>query len=146
MTGTGFPPCWLFGLWCPNTGSWSPLGGATSQCQNSYLWESSCQSLFPGASTTCALAPTVSQSQPLFPPEMLQDPLVILAQAPVESLFCALFQCTWNLVWTHQEWSLCFPKFCGAPELKPCWPSNPNALTVPAPDVRPSVWGACRGV
>ena len=36
------------------------------------------------------------------------------------------------------EWSLCFPKFCGALALRSWLPSRPNALRVILPDARPS--------
>ena len=146
MGGAGFPPCWLFGLRCPSTGACRLLGGARSQCQNGDLQDSSRQWIFTGASATSVLAPTVSHSWPLPPQEILQDLPVGLAQAPMESLLCPGSQCTWNLVCTLQEWSLCFPQSCGAPALKPHWPSKPNALGAPPPEARPPPgWGAWYG-
>ena len=35
---------------------------------------------------------------------------------------------------TLQEWHFCFHQFCGVPEVKPLWPSKPNALGAPPPD------------
>ena len=50
--------------------------------------------------------------------------------------FCPQSQCTQDLVYALQEWSLCFPQSCGAPTVKPPWPSKPNALglLLPVPD------------
>ena len=49
--------------------------------------------IFPEASATCVHAHTVSYSQAPPPQETLQDPLVGLAQVPMEVLLCAGSQC-----------------------------------------------------
>ena len=38
------------------------------------------------------------------------------------------------------------PQSYGAPALKPCWPSMPNALGAPPLDARPTDWGNWHGV
>ena len=39
---------------------------------------------------------------------------------------------------------VCFPQSCGAPALKPCWPSKPNALglLLPDPQLGSLMWGS----
>ena len=140
-----FPPCWLFGLRHPNTGAHRLLGGTRSLCQNGDLQEHSRWWIFPGAFATSVLAPTVSLSQPPPPQDTLQDKQASLAQGPIESLLCPGSQYMWKLVCSLQEWSLCFTQSCGAPALRPCWPSKPNTLRSPPPSARPSGWGAWLG-
>ena len=89
--------------------------------------ESSHRSVLSGAPGTNLLAPKVSYSPNPFP---LQAPPVGLAQSLLESLLCAGSQ------GTLQEWSLCFPESCGAPELKPPCPSKSDVVWAPPPNVR----------
>ena len=80
------PPCWLFGLRHPSTGDCRLLGGARPQCQYCTLQESSCQSIFPGASATSVLDTTVSHSHPHLP------------RRPSKSTGRSLFP---RLLWSH---------------------------------------------
>ena len=89
----------------------------------------------PQGSAFNVLAPTVCHSQLLPPQEVLKDQQVGLDWASMESLFWS--QCTWNLVWVPPRVESLFPQSCGAPTLKPRWPSNSNALGAPPPDTRP---------
>ena len=92
MGGAVFPPCWLFVLRWPITGTCRLLCG--SQCQNGSHQERSCQCLFSGCLPP-VLALTVS---PLLPSqETLQDPQVGLIQAPMESLLCPGSLYMWRL-------------------------------------------------
>ena len=80
-------PSWLFDPRHPSTGASRLL--VSSWCQNGNLWGSPCQSVLPGASATCVLAPIVSQSQPHLHRRTFQCLWVGLAQSCVESLLCA---------------------------------------------------------
>ena len=97
-----------------STGAWSLLGASRSWCRIRDLWESSCQSIFSGASATRVLSPTVKGN----------CGGTSIAPVPMAVLLCAESQWTLDLVCTLQEWSLCFPQSCGAPALRSCWPSK----------------------
>ena len=48
-------------------------------------------------------------------------------------------------LWAPSKSGDCFPQSCGAPAIKPHWPSKPNYLGAPPPDDRPLHWGAWHG-
>ena len=130
MGGFVFPFCLLFNLGLLRIDACKLSGRARLQgayTHNYGTWDLCLQ---------CP-APTMSLSWPLLAQETLQDLQVGLAQILMESLLCLGTQCTWNLVCTLQGRSLCFHQSCGAPALKPCWPSIPNALEVPLPKPDP---------
>ena len=48
-------------------------------------------------------------------------------------------------VHAFEEWNFYFPQSCGAPEIKPHWPSGPKALGAYLPTDIPLGWGVCCG-
>ena len=142
MGGAMFPPCGLFGLKHPNTGDCRLLSGLGAKW---WPLRELTLMIFPRASATSVLVPTVSHNWPSSPQETLQEQQVGLAQAPVESLLFPGPQCTWNLVCTLPGWGLYFLQSCGAHALKACWPSKSNALGTPPPNANPPGWEAWCG-
>ena len=141
--GTVFLPCWWFGLRHSNTRAYRLLGRARS-------W-----SLSPGElmlMNTLIPLPPVSLSPewataaptPRRPRRLSETSRWVWPRLLWSHWFCPGSWCMWEFVCTLQEWSLCFPLSCGAPAIKPQWPSKTNALGVP-PNARPPGWGAWCG-
>ena len=85
----------------------------------------------------------VSHSGPPPLQKTLQDPQAGLVQAPTSCCF-ALGPSACEVLCAPQQWSLCLPQPCGAPALKPHWPSKPNAPRTTPPNVRLGslTWGS----
>ena len=96
------------------------------------------------ATATGVHTPRVSYSCPLSPEETLHDQQVGLAQAPLKSLLFTAFALgpgVHKTLCASSKSGLCFPQFCGAPAIKPQWPSKPDTLGAPPPDARSLGWG-----
>ena len=110
MCGAVILPCLLSGLGLLSPDGcgqifpkWQPQG-------SSHRW------LFLGPLSPMS-CPHSESWLPLLSKEILQELPVGLIHIPVESLLCPVIQCTWKPV--------CLPESCGAPVLKPHWPSMP---------------------
>ena len=146
MRGAVLLSCWLFGWRHSSTGAcrllgsdqvlmlnWQPLGepmlinilwGLCHQCSCLLpLWTTASPHIPSRSSKTCTL----------LQPMLLWSYCFVLGPSIHGFLL--------NLL----RMESLFPHSCGAPALKPHWPSRPNALGVPHPSVRPSDWGAWHG-
>ena len=138
MGGTGFPPCWLFGLRQPNTGAY--LGSLVGLMVDSGRAHS--KEYFPEFCCQCPCPH--SETQP--PPASAGDPPTLAGGSGSVSYGVTApspgSQCTHYFVCALQEWSLCFPQSCRSPAIKSHKPSKSDSLGIPSPIAGPPGWEA----
>lgn len=82
-----------------------------------------CPDGFQGSLLPVSLPPEWATADLPLPQETFQGSYVSPALKLMEFLLCPGNLWMWNLICALWMWSLCLPQSCGAPSLKPCWPS-----------------------
>ena len=129
MSGVALPPWQLFGLRQTSPGLYSTVNGDLQKGLHQGRPSQTVATIVPN--------PVVSPCQSMPPQDTLQHQQVVLVQSPVGSLLLSSrYSYAQDFVCALQDWSLCFPQYCGGLVIKSCWPSRSDSLGIPSPFVR----------